>query len=209
MNATSNVTANNSITAGNVITAGSDIRSNNGWLITRDSKGWLNETHGGGFTMTDNDWVRAINDKNIYTGGQVRGGSVRADDRLSAGGILQLDQINNEGWGCDAGGVSHDSTGALLSCQSGVWKRQTPAFDIQTVISPSACTNLTAAYATCPAGTKLISGGYQLTKWTEGGSYNFPDSNYADNPGNRWVITTPNNQGKPSCYAAVASCVRQ
>jgi hypothetical protein len=209
VNATSNVTVNNSVTAGNAITAGSDIRSNNGWLITRDSKGWLNETHGGGFTMTDNDWVRAINDKNIYTGGQVRGGSVRADDRLSAGGILQLDQINNEGWGCDAGGVSHDSTGALLSCQSGVWKRQTPAFDIQTVISPSACTNLTAAYATCPAGTKLISGGYQLTKWTEGGSYNSPDSNYADNPGNRWVITTPNNQGKPSCYAAVASCVRQ
>ncbi|MCI4186782.1 shufflon system plasmid conjugative transfer pilus tip adhesin PilV [Dickeya dianthicola] len=209
VNAISNVTANNSITAGNAITAGGDIRSNNGWLITRDSKGWLNETHGGGFTMTDNDWVRAINDKNIYTGGQVRGGSVRADDRLSAGGILQLDQINNEGWGCDAGGVSHDSTGALLSCQSGVWKRQTPAFDIQTVISPSACTNLTAAYATCPAGTKLISGGYQLTKWTEGGAYNTPDSNYADNPGNRWVITTPNNQGRPSCYAAVASCVRQ
>lgn len=25
--------------------------------------------------MTDNDWVRAINDKNIYTGGQVRGGA--------------------------------------------------------------------------------------------------------------------------------------
>ncbi|MGE2117312.1 shufflon system plasmid conjugative transfer pilus tip adhesin PilV [Escherichia coli] len=29
------------------VTAGGDIRSNNGWLITRNSKGWLNETHGG------------------------------------------------------------------------------------------------------------------------------------------------------------------
>lgn len=123
VNATSNVSANNSITAGNAMTAGGDIRSNNGWLITRDSKGWINETHGGGFTMTDNDWVRAINDKNIYTGGQVRGGSVRADGRLSAGEVLQLDQINTPGNSCPQNGlVSRDATGVILSCQSGVWR---------------------------------------------------------------------------------------
>ncbi len=39
------------------VTAGGDIRSNNGWLITRNSKGWLNETHGGGFYMSDGSWV--------------------------------------------------------------------------------------------------------------------------------------------------------
>lgn len=209
VNASNNVSVGQNVTAGGGITANGDIRSNGGWLITRNNQGWYNETHGGGFYMSDNDWVRAINDKNIYTGGQVRGGSVRADDRLSAGGILQLDQVNNEGWGCDAGGVSHDWTGALLSCQSGIWKKQTPAFDIQTVVGPAVCTNLTLAIAACPAGTKLMSGGYQLAKWNEGANYNSPDSSYADNANNRWVLTTPNNQGKPPCYAAVASCLKQ
>ncbi|MND43104.1 hypothetical protein D3C80_338950 [compost metagenome] len=73
--------------------------------------------------MTDNDWVRAINDKNIYTGGQVRGGSVRADGRLSVGEVLQLDQINMPGNSCPQNGlVSRDATGVILSCQSGVWR---------------------------------------------------------------------------------------
>lgn len=57
------------------VTAGGDIRSNNGWLITRNSKGWLNETHGGGFYMSDGSWVRSVNSKGIYTGGQVKGGT--------------------------------------------------------------------------------------------------------------------------------------
>ena len=118
-----NVTAGSNVTAGNAMTANNDIRSNNGWFITRGSKGWLNETYGGGFYMSDNDWVRAINNKNIYTGGQVRGGSVRADGRLSTGEVLQLDGVNTAGAGCSPNGlVSRDSAGAILSCQSGVWR---------------------------------------------------------------------------------------
>lgn len=120
-----NVTAGSNVTAGNTITANNDIRSNNGWFITRGSKGWLNETYGGGFYMSDNDWVRVINNKNIYTSGQVRGGSVRADGRLSTGEVLQLDGVNTAGAVCSPNGlVSRDATGAILSCQSGVWGRQ-------------------------------------------------------------------------------------
>ncbi|WOP95638.1 shufflon system plasmid conjugative transfer pilus tip adhesin PilV [Citrobacter freundii] len=120
-----NVTAGSNVTAGNTITANNDIRSNNGWFITRGSKGWLNETYGGGFYMSDNDWVRVINNKNIYTSGQVRGGSVRADGRLSTGEVLQLDGVNTAGAVCSPNGlVSRDATGAILSCQSGVWKSQ-------------------------------------------------------------------------------------
>lgn len=118
-----NVTAGSNVTAGNTITANNDIRSNNGWFITRGSKGWLNETYGGGFYMSDNDWVRVINNKNIYTSGQVRGGSVRADGRLSTGEVLQLDGVNTAGAVCSPNGlVSRDATGAILSCQSGAWK---------------------------------------------------------------------------------------
>nr|WP_309395063.1 shufflon system plasmid conjugative transfer pilus tip adhesin PilV [Escherichia coli]WLW35128.1 IncI1 plasmid conjugative transfer pilus-tip adhesin protein PilU [Escherichia coli] len=105
------------------VTAGGDIRSNNGWLITRNSKGWLNETHGGGFYMSDGSWVRSVNNKGIYTGGQVKGGTVRADGRLYTGEYLQLERTAVAGASCSPNGlVGRDNTGAILSCQSGTWK---------------------------------------------------------------------------------------
>lgn len=120
--ANGNVTASNNVTANNGITANNDIRSNNGWIITRGSKGWMNESHGGGFYMSDNDWVRSVNNKNIYTGGQMRAGSLRADGNVSAGGVLSQDQVNKAGASCGIkGAISHDSTGAILACQNGVW----------------------------------------------------------------------------------------
>ncbi|EJW0497938.1 shufflon system plasmid conjugative transfer pilus tip adhesin PilV, partial [Salmonella enterica subsp. enterica serovar Newport] len=97
------------------VTAGGDIRSNNGWLITRSGKGWLNESHGGGFYMSDNDWIRSVNNKGIYTGGQLKGGSVRSDGDLAAGGILKLDQVNVAGTWCPQNGaISHDNSGGIL-----------------------------------------------------------------------------------------------
>ncbi|WP_243410417.1 shufflon system plasmid conjugative transfer pilus tip adhesin PilV, partial [Salmonella enterica] len=41
---------------------------------------------------------------------------------LAAGGILKLDQVNVAGTWCPQNGaISHDSTGGILSCQSGRW----------------------------------------------------------------------------------------
>ncbi|MBZ6393064.1 MAG: shufflon system plasmid conjugative transfer pilus tip adhesin PilV [Pantoea dispersa] len=121
--ANGNIAAGNSVTANNGITANNDIRSNNGWIITRGAKGWLNETYGGGFYMSDNDWVRSVNNKNVYTGGQLRGGSVRAEGDLSAGGVIYQDQVNSLGAGCSIiGALSHDASGGTLACQNGVWQ---------------------------------------------------------------------------------------
>ncbi|ECC1750231.1 shufflon system plasmid conjugative transfer pilus tip adhesin PilV [Salmonella enterica subsp. diarizonae] len=120
---------NNLNSAGDVngqrATMNGDIKSTNGWIVTQGSKGWLNESHGGGFYMSDNDWVRSLNNKGIYTGGQLKGGSVRSDGDLSAGGILKLDQVNVAGTWCPQNGaISHDNSGGILSCQSGRWKNQ-------------------------------------------------------------------------------------
>ena len=124
----SNVAASNAVTAGGAmaagggITAGSDIRSTGGWLITRNSTGWENETYGGGFYMSDTDWVRAINDKNIYTAGQVRGGTVRSDGRLTVEEYIELDAQASAGSACNPIGLLvRDGVGALLSCQNYVW----------------------------------------------------------------------------------------
>lgn len=118
---------NNLNSAGDVngqrATMNGDIKSTNGWIVTQGSKGWLNESHGGGFYMSDNDYIRSVNNKGIYTGGQLKGGSVRSDGDLSAGGILKLDQVNVAGTWCpQKGAISYDSSGGILSCQSGVWR---------------------------------------------------------------------------------------
>ncbi|EJF1042415.1 TPA: shufflon system plasmid conjugative transfer pilus tip adhesin PilV, partial [Escherichia coli] len=58
-----NMGGNNINNTGNIngqsATLKGDITSEDGWLITRNNKGWMNITHGGGFTMTDSQWIRA------------------------------------------------------------------------------------------------------------------------------------------------------
>ncbi len=109
--------------SGNTATTNGDITSNNGWLVTKNSKGWMNSTYGGGWYMSDSSWLRSVNNKGIYTGGQVKGGTVRADGRLYTGEYLQLEGTATAGTSCSPDGlVGRDSTGAILSCQSGVWR---------------------------------------------------------------------------------------
>ncbi|EBH1519272.1 shufflon system plasmid conjugative transfer pilus tip adhesin PilV [Salmonella enterica] len=113
-----------SVVSNGPVTAGGDIRSTGGWIISRHGRGWMDETHGGGFYMTDNEWIRSLNNKSIYTGGQLKGGSVRSDSDLSAGGVLKLDKTSYAGTWCpETGAISHDSSGGILSCQSGRWQK--------------------------------------------------------------------------------------
>ncbi|EIZ3521698.1 shufflon system plasmid conjugative transfer pilus tip adhesin PilV [Escherichia coli] len=132
MNTAINMGGNNLNNAGNVngqsATLKGDVTSENGWLITKNDKGWKNITYGGGFTMTDSQWIRAVGGKGIITtgeikGGKVSGGTVRSDGRLSTGEYLQLDKTAVANTKCSPDGlVGRTSTGAILSCQSGTWK---------------------------------------------------------------------------------------
>ncbi|EEC8402295.1 shufflon system plasmid conjugative transfer pilus tip adhesin PilV [Escherichia coli] len=92
------------------------------------SNRWLHP-NGGGFTMTDSQWICAVNNKGITTegelkGGKVSGGTVRSEGRLSTGEYLQLDKTATADTFCSPDGlVGRDSKGAILSCQSGSWIR--------------------------------------------------------------------------------------
>ncbi|ELZ6344263.1 shufflon system plasmid conjugative transfer pilus tip adhesin PilV, partial [Salmonella enterica] len=104
-----------SLVSNGPITAGGDIRSTGGWIVTRSGKGWMDETHGGGLYMSDNDWLRILNNKGFYTGGEIRGGKVRSDGDVSVGGVLDLDKINVANTYCPKdGSVSRTATGAPL-----------------------------------------------------------------------------------------------
>jgi Tfp pilus assembly protein PilE len=115
-NSLNNTNAVNAQTA----TVENDIKSSSGWIITQNDKGWLNATHGGGLTMTDDDWVRSVNNKGIYTGGQLRGGTIHAESRLATDEFLQLNKIMVPGQSCEAGILTRDAEGAPLFCQKGI-----------------------------------------------------------------------------------------
>ncbi|EFH6186130.1 shufflon system plasmid conjugative transfer pilus tip adhesin PilV [Escherichia coli] len=167
-----NMSGNDINNAGNLngqkATVKGDITSEDGWLITRNNKGWMNTTHGGGFTMTDSQWIRAVNNKGITTegelkGGKVSGGTVRSEGRLSTGEYLQLDKTATAGTSCSPDGlVGRDSKGAILSCQSGSWKNAGKG-DIEIVKVTASKFRWPGATATCPMGKKVIGGGAECS----------------------------------------------
>lgn len=56
------------------------LRVRSGWLRVDGSQGIYFQSYGGGWRMTDSSWIRAYNDKNIYTGGNIEvGGTIRAN----------------------------------------------------------------------------------------------------------------------------------
>ncbi|EOC3658468.1 shufflon system plasmid conjugative transfer pilus tip adhesin PilV [Escherichia coli] len=131
------------------------------------SNRWLHP-NGGGFTMTDSQWIRAVNNKGITTegelkGGKVSGGTVRSEGRLSTGEYLQLDKTATAGTSCSPDGlVGRDSKGAILSCQSGSWKNAGKG-DIKIVKVTASKLRWPGATATCPTGKKVIGGGAECS----------------------------------------------
>ncbi|ECW6162360.1 shufflon system plasmid conjugative transfer pilus tip adhesin PilV [Salmonella enterica] len=100
-----------------------------GWFRTTGDTGWYSEKWGGGFHMTDSDWIRAYNDKSIYTAGQVQAGSIQSNGTIQSNGrmttneFVQINGVAIVGGTCSPNGlVGRDASGGILSCQSGVWK---------------------------------------------------------------------------------------
>ncbi|EAQ8545533.1 shufflon system plasmid conjugative transfer pilus tip adhesin PilV [Salmonella enterica] len=100
-----------------------------GWFRTTGDTGWYSEKWGGGFHMTDGDWIRAYNNKSIYTAGQVQAGSIQSNGTIQSNGrmttneFVQINGVAIVGGTCSPNGlVGRDASGGILSCQSGVWK---------------------------------------------------------------------------------------
>ena len=156
MNSSGNIYASNSIsTSGNATVSGSMTVGGNvntggetytgGWFRTRGDTGWYSEKWGGGWYMSDGTWIRAYSNKNVYTAGQMKAGSIQSDGdmnatgnasvnggvytnylqtngRLSVGEYTMFNGVAYAGNGCSPSGLQgRDPSGALLSCTNGVW----------------------------------------------------------------------------------------
>lgn len=142
----------------------------------------------------------------LTVNGAFVGGSVKSNRDVIASRYLQLNTVVTEGSACTSTGqVARDSTGALLSCQSGGWRNQKPAREI--TVSGSTTCGTTPGYAICPAGTLLVGGGYQLTgtNYKSGGT-NSPDLSAPLGDGATWMVYAG---GYPDyCFVAKALCIQ-
>ena len=199
MNSAGNIYASNSIaTSGNAnisgtLTVGTNISTGGetytgGWFRTRGDTGWYSEKWGGGWHMTDSSWIRAYNGKNVYSSGQLRGGSIQSDGdmnaagnasvnggvytnylqtngRLSVGEFAQFNGVANVGWGCSPSGLQgRDSSGALLSCVNGVWRKPGGGVGIPYINTAANIQNkFPSATAYCNGSDIAISGGVSCT----------------------------------------------
>ncbi|EAO9944470.1 shufflon system plasmid conjugative transfer pilus tip adhesin PilV [Salmonella enterica] len=198
-----------SLVSNGPITAGGDIRSTGGWIVTRSGKGWMDETHGGGLYMSDNDWLRILNNKGFYTGGEIRGGKIRSDGDVSVGGILTLDKINVAGTACPVNGaISRDTAGATLSCQSGIWTSSEKMSLFEMATGNDACGKYIYSKAYCPTGKQLVSGGFILSKWSGGSGWNSPDLSMPSPSENAWQIYTGGGVTGGTCLRAIAWCAK-
>lgn len=119
--ASGSVTAAGEISASTARMSGETYTGN--WFRTQGDSGWYSEKWAGGWYMSDTNWIRAYGDKGVYTQGQVRAGTLTSEGRAEVGEYLQLVGLATENAACSPNRlIGLDSAGAVLSCQSGLWK---------------------------------------------------------------------------------------
>ncbi|MDI9223684.1 shufflon system plasmid conjugative transfer pilus tip adhesin PilV [Pantoea sp. EA-12] len=165
---TARLTATQSIQSNGTINANGNITSSNSIAASG------NVTANG--SMTANGNITAGNDVTAN-------GTLRASHDAIIGGIIKLQQVNTAGTSCDTwGSVSRDSAGAILSCQSGVWK--------QTSSSPTTQIRSAAAAKTvsvdCASDEVLVGGGAGCNSGSD------ERLKWSQPTGNGWAAACPN-----------------
>ena len=74
------------------------------WLRTVGQTGWYSESYGGGWYMTDSTWLRAYNNKQIYTG-STSADAIHTDGGINASGRIYAGDYMQAGGGLNVSGV--------------------------------------------------------------------------------------------------------
>lgn len=193
------------INAGTITTTG-NVNIKNGYGLQFDVNG--DGVADGGWYMSDTVWVRAVNNKNVFTGGEVRASNLTALSHVyvgTAGGTTRGSACSNlttTGFGDAIPIVKDSASNELLQCKNGVWSPL--GVTVTTVSAATTTTNgSTYSVATCPTNTTMTGGGYALTAYG-GSNVNSPDQSFPDAAGNAWRVLGSN--AAPSGFRAYAVC---
>lgn len=93
---TGDVWLKGTLEADNKIYADNGLHVRGDWVRVDNNNGIYFETWGGGWHMQDSSWIRAWNNKHIYTAGNIEaGGTVRGDGGLKVGNNVVVDSSRN------------------------------------------------------------------------------------------------------------------
>ena len=131
LHATGRVSINSGTDSGYGLTVGGGLYVSGDWVRVEGNQGIYFQSYGGGWRMSDSTWIRAWNDKSIYTGGTVQ--AARFEDAndsayyLDPNGTSNLAVVNvNTINGTFSNSSSYDSSNNLLQTPSGI--KTTSAF---------------------------------------------------------------------------------
>ncbi|WNL48549.1 shufflon system plasmid conjugative transfer pilus tip adhesin PilV (plasmid) [Dyella sp. BiH032] len=111
-------------------TYGGDFYTNGGSYRVNGSGGICWQNYGACLYMQDSSYVRILNDKNFYTGGQGQFGSLQSNStivsagRVTSGEFILPSGVAWDGNWCDTNGLlaqRSDGSGALMNCQNHAW----------------------------------------------------------------------------------------
>ena len=132
------------------------------WFRAKGEGGLYFQKYGGGWYMTDPTWLRSYNNRNVYTAGEMRGGTLTSEGRTVVGEYLQLNGTANENWGCSPDGLVSRNPDGILLCKGGRWTKQSGSAPTCTAYTINGYDSNDATTWSCPAG-------YTKTGWDTGG----------------------------------------
>lgn len=162
------------------LTVGGDVYANGGWLRTAGSAGWYSESYGGGWYMADTTWLRAYNDKWIYTAGGLRadsqirtpwicdinGANCVAQNALGSGGSVPSGTHCGERiMRCDGPGTLAYHDAAVPNYSSYIYHSGTNIACNGTNITASGCSGWNLQGLSCPSG---YNGRFELMHGADG-----------------------------------------
>lgn len=156
LNNVGTVNATTAAIAGDTTTAGETYTG--GWFRAKGDGGIYNEKHNGGWYMSDPGWLRSWADKGVYTGGELRGGTVTSNGRATVGEYLELGGVATEGAACSPNGlIGRNTAGLTLSCQTGVWKGNSGAPFVGPYNDMTAARTFGVNYQNTSSGPRFVS----------------------------------------------------
>ncbi len=216
VNSNGSMSASGSINAGGDVVANGSVYSGN-WFRSTGNTGWYNQTYGGGWYMSDPSWIRAYNDKNIYTGGQVQAGTIQSNGRLTTNEYVLINGSAGLDSSCSPNGLigyDYSSGTGLLQCKGNKWVPMAGVSHVVNVYGTSVCSYGSGGGSSttmCPSGYKAVSAGHRLLYYNNGGNWwmsnNGPDTQYILDNGNGAFMQMGGSAGY-TCVQQVVTCAQ-
>ncbi len=203
-NINGDATVTGTVTASSLISTGGVTAQGDSFHV-QGAHGFVNDTYNGGWYMQDSTWLRSYNDKNVYTGGEVRANTMTALTKLNVGDNVHTVAPGSAcSYALGIGLAQSNANNEILQCRNSVWTPISGA-SVQVVNGATTSPGGSAA-ATCPIGTTVTGGGWRLATYSPGSGANTQAAPIANEPsGNGWYIQAGTITGN-STFQAYALC---